>query len=274
MATEGKGEPARAADRARAECTRGLREWFATPVGAALLDAERALLDAILPNLFGYYLLQIGALARAETVSASRIRGRVCVFEAPPAQTADCAGVYGSAQALPMATDSVDVVLLQHVLEFQPSAHETLREVERVLVPEGHVIVVALNPLSLLGLWRMLARRRGGLPWSGRFFGLTRLKDWMALLGFDTLEVRTAFFRPPFSKPALLDRARVLETLGARLWPYAGGAYVLVARKRVATLTPVKPRWRPHRGVVGIRLAEPTASGCSPPRAAARVPRS
>lgn len=236
-----------------------LRAWSMSWPGRAVLAAERTVLDAMLPNLFGYYLLQVGSLSDPQSVNASRIRSRVCVVEDHLSPDEGCSLIGGSPQALPIATDSVDVVLLQHVLEFQRSPHEALREAERVLVPEGHLVLAGFNPYSLFGLWRMTERQRASPPWSGRFVSLTRVKDWLALLGLEPTEVRMAFFRPPFSQPAVLRRLRRLESIGARLWPYTGGVYVVVARKRVATLTPIKPRWVPRRSLVGIRVAEPTA---------------
>ena len=85
-------------DPAYAGRTQRVREWFASPLGAALLETERELLDAVLPNLFGYYLLQVGALARPQAVSASRIRGQICIFETPASETGTCHGVRGSSR--------------------------------------------------------------------------------------------------------------------------------------------------------------------------------
>jgi SAM-dependent methyltransferase len=243
----------------RGETPAAVRAWFSSSPGRALLAAEQDLLDGILPDLFGYYLLHVGGLVCADLASASRVRNRICVTDPLVGGSTSCARLQGLAGALPIATDSVDVVVLQHVLEFEPSPHAALREVERVLVPEGHALITGFNPWSLLGLRRALARAGAAPPWSGRFVGLTRLKDWVALLGFETLAVQTAFFRPPLTNPALLERLARLESLGSRLWPYAGGVYVLLARRRVVTLTPVKPRWRPRPRVVGLGLIEPTA---------------
>jgi len=236
-----------------------LRAWASSWPGRAVLAAEKSILDVVLPNLFGYYLLQVGALSHPDAARASRIRSRICVLDTRARSSDESVVLCASPQALPVATDSVDVIVLQHVLEFAPVPHEALREAERVLVPEGCLILSGFNPFSLFGAWGASGRRRQSVPWSGRFVGVNRAKDWLALLGFEVSEVRMAFFRPPFSNPTLLRRLRRLEPLGARFWSYAGGVYVVVARKRVTTLTPIKPRWLPRRSVVGIRLAEPSA---------------
>lgn len=219
--------------------------------------AEKKVLDGVLPDLFGYYLLQLGECSTPDLVGASRIRNRVRLVGSAAAQPVADPVVRASPQALPIATDSIDVAVLSHVLELEESPHDALRELERVLVPEGHVVVVGFNPISLFGVWRLLARRASG-PAGVRLVGVAELKDRLALLGFDVVSVRTSFFSPPFGNPGLLERMRWLERVGARWWSYAGAVYVVVARKRVATLTPIKPRWRPARNLVGLGLAEPT----------------
>ena len=241
--------------------TRGqLRAWFATPPGRRLLLAEMEQMGRVLPNLFGYHLLQVGLLGDVDMLSASRVRNRLILdVDGNPGTGGAAASIRACADALPVASDSVDVVVLPHLLEFDASPHEALREVERVLVPEGHLVVSGFNPWSFMGLWRVAARRRHTAPWSGHFLSLTRLKDWLALLGFDIVDTESYLFCPPFRNDRVVERLQVLDTVGKRLWPYLGGAYVIVARKRVVTLTPIKPDWRPERKLVTARWAEPAA---------------
>ena len=164
----------------------------------------------------------------------------------------------GDPAALPVATDTLDVLLLPHVMEFVDQPHEVLREADRTLIPEGHLVIVGFNPWSLWGIGRLFLGWRSAAPWRGRFLSVFRLKDWLALLGFDTLAVRNYAFRPPFQHAGIMERLRFLEGAGQRWWPGLGGGYVLIARKRVATLTPIRPRWRPRRNLAGGKLAEPT----------------
>ena len=231
--------------------------WLQHSYGRLLDSAVRAELERVLPNLFGYHLLQLGAWDGENLLSGSRIQHCVVIDTCVDMDAARC-GVVAAIDALPIATDSVDVVLLPHALEFNDRPHDVLREVDRVLVPEGHVVIVVFNPLSLWGLARLWLGRRRRAPWNGRFFTATRIKDWLALLGFDVVLSRSIFFRPPLRHEPMLQRLQFMERLGARWWPMFGAVTVLIGRKRVATLTPIKPRWRPRRSLVAAGLAEPT----------------
>jgi len=143
-------------------CTerRHWRNWCANRPGQWLLETERQELEEILPNLFGYHLLQVGCLSGEDILGCSRVLHRV-VVDIDADEVTDVFGLYGRPDALPIDTDSVDVVLLPHTLEFENDPHQVLREVERVLVPEGHVVILGFNPWSIWGLWWNLRLRRG-----------------------------------------------------------------------------------------------------------------
>lgn len=240
-----------------------LREWYGRPLGRRLLEEEQRELAEMLPNLFGYYLLQVGCSMDRYLAGASRIRNQTVIDERwptpPGGGDARVMGMYARPDMLPVQHDYVDVVLLPHTLEFERAPHQVLREAERVLVPEGHVVILGFNPWSLWGLWRLLRWRRREHPlWRGSFRGTLRIKDWLALLGFDTVLTRSYFFRPPLQHDGMMRRLGWLERLGRRWWPFLGGAYIVVAKKRVATLTPFKPRWRPRRSLIRPDMAKPT----------------
>ncbi|MDX1595197.1 MAG: class I SAM-dependent methyltransferase [Gammaproteobacteria bacterium] len=242
--------------KAHCELRSCLRAWYATPLGGLLQQAEREQLDDLLPERFGYHLLQIGALCGVSLLDQSPIRHRILLDEDPAAP--GC-GVGADPVALPFASDSIDAVVLHHALEFSSDPHRTLREVERVLIPEGVAVIVGFNPYSLWGLRGWLRRRRGDAPWCGRFLSAPRVRDWLALLGFDVLECRFRLYRPPLQRGGLQRKLAFLENWGGRWWQPLGGLYFVVARKRVVTVTPLRPRWQRHRRLVGGGFAEPTS---------------
>ncbi len=222
-------------------CLIELYQWFTMPLGERLLHSEIQLMQQILPDLFGYHLLQVGHIGYGQLLESSRIQHRcvLCVRNLPFETSYSV--VRSAADSLPFAHDSVDVVVLPHVLEFEENPHQTLREVERILIAEGHIIIIGFNPVSLWGLWHRFFSRRNQAPWCGQFLPVLRVKDWLALLGFEKVEQHTLFFAPPLNKQwVAIER---LDKFGSRWAKDFGAVYVLVAKKRVVTLTPIKPKW-------------------------------
>lgn len=255
MARGGRGRNARSPHRCGdgAQARRRLGAWFRTPLGRRVLAAEQRELAAVLPYLFGFHILQIGETAGADLLRDSRIHHRVVLDESG----GGAVGLHSAPEALPVGSESVDVVVLPHVLEFRDSPHQVLREAERCLVPEGHVVILGFNPWSQWGARRWFAGREAGPPWCGHFYSTTRVRDWLSLLGFDTVLVQSFFFRPPLQGDGVMERLAWADRLGERWWPGIGGAYIVVAKKRVVTLTPIRPRWRPRLGLRKGRAGAP-----------------
>ncbi len=145
---------------------------------------------------------------------------------------------------MPLATGSVDLALLPHVLEFSAHPHSILREAARVLTHDGQIVISGFNPLSVWGLKSALGLSRHEHPWCGRFIGLLRLKDWLQLLGFELNGGRFGCYAPPFSQAKWLERSAFMEKAGDRWWPIAGGVYVVRAVKRTVGMRLVMPGWR------------------------------
>jgi SAM-dependent methyltransferase len=241
-----------------ADLTASLMRWFSEPPGSILLEQERVCLEELLSGLFGYYLVQVGCLGmEAEPLRASKIRNQIVVSTSRLSQeTASC--VRSEAESLPLLSDGVDAVLLPHTLDFSAEPHQVLREAERILIPEGRVVIVGFNPLSLWGFWRLVRRHRGRVPWCGQFLSPRRISDWLSLLGFDVEETRGLMYRPPVGHQASMEKMAFLEHMGDRFWPLLSGVYVIKAVKRVSTLTPVEPAWKIRKHLLGGRLVEPT----------------
>ncbi len=213
--------------------------WLESPPGRYVLDWEQRKLDLLVADIFGFNAVQIG-VPRFDTLRANRMpfRFRCC------GQTATDVEVRSDPHHLPFATHSIDLVVLPHLLEFDANPHQILREVERVLVPEGQVIVTGFNPFSFWGLRRTLAGHHGAPPWQGRYLSVPRLRDWFALLGFETRGGAFGCYVPPFNKEKWLKRWRFMDLAGDRWWPVMGGVYVVQAIKRQHGMRLVTPKWR------------------------------
>ena len=218
-----------------------LNQWFESNMGKMVLEHEREVLQQVVEGLFGYYLLELGWLCDMPSYTqASSIRS---FYRVSPCHDAE-SQLVALPEAAPIAGDSVDAVVLPHTLDFALDPRQVLREVERMLIPEGRVVIVGFNPFSLWGLRRRLPGGSRGLPWQGHFISGRRLQDWLSLLGFDTEQRYSLLFRPPWKKAFLRQRFPRLDKLSQRYLSRFSGVYVLVAVKRVSTLTPVGMRWK------------------------------
>ncbi|MDI3380329.1 class I SAM-dependent methyltransferase [Xenophilus aerolatus] len=225
----------------------GLQDWFETPAGRYLHHWEQAQFDDAVADLFGYHALQLG-LPSIDALRANRMPHR---WVASPHCGGASAALVTDFAALPFAANSLDLLALPHALELSPDPHATLREVERVLVPEGRVVVCGLNPVSLWGMRQRRARlyRRLGfgelyLPAEGEFINYWRMRDWLRLLGFEVESGRFGLYRPAVRSEAWLERCRWFDAVGERWWPIFGAVYFIVAVKRVRGMRLLPADWK------------------------------
>lgn len=240
-------------------------DWLHTPVGRRVYALEQKYVGEALSHVFGWQLLQIGEwgsnldaeglLAESRTQQKSVIARQLenAKSGVAPGKTGR---IVSRIDALGIASDSVDAVLLPHTLETESDPHAVLREVERILMGDGQLIVLGFRPMSSWGL-RHLVARRGYPPGAERLLSEWRVRDWLKLLGFEIVDARRFLFTGPWGKSEPRSQ-RFFEIVGSSAWPFLAGAYMLKARKRVYSVTPIRLRWRTRTGVVG-GLVEPAA---------------
>lgn len=241
-----------------------LHTWFQTPAGRYLLEWESRHVNAAVMDVFGYHALQLG-LPQLDALGANRMPHQWLAMECPC--EADMTPVRAVAlqthfAALPFPASSIDLVVLPHTLELTQDPHATLREVERVLVPEGRVVITGLNPVSL---WALRQRRAHlyrrftdadlFLPETGEFIGYWRLRDWMRLLGLEVEAGTFGCYRAATNSEKWLNRLQWMDRLGERWWPIFGAAYFMVAVKRVKGMRLLGAAWK----------AQPVRAGQSVP---------
>jgi len=223
------------------------RTWLVGPLGQLLLEQERQLLEEELARFFGGYLVHYGPAADSPP-DARQIQHSVRLGAPFKGVEIVC-----EEQSWPLTEHAADVVVLQHGLDFSLSPHGLLREAARSVRPGGHLLIVGINPLSTWGVRHLFAR--DGLR-KARCIAPSRVCDWLHLLGFALEKRRFGCYRPPLSAPAWQARLAALERIGASWQPPGGGFYVLVARKLVVGLRPLRP---PSRQPVGKLLPMPVA---------------
>lgn len=221
---------------------------------------EQARLDELTADIFGFNALQIG-LPQVAGLQANRMPHKWTSDSLVPPNPVLATGQdHGDATVaaplpisvahdfaeLPFASQSLDLVVLSHVLEFAAEPHQVLREVERVLIPEGQLIVCGFNPASLWGARQAAGRLTGSpfLPLEGEFISLPRLKDWLKLLNMEVSRGHFGCYAPPCTTEAWLNRYAFMEQAGNRWWPYLGAVYMVQAIKRVKGMRLIGPAWK------------------------------
>ena len=274
--------------------------WLSTAPGKYLVAWEQAQLDRALTDVFGYHAVQLGVPA-LRALRANRMPHRWLAVEglsdgAPTLHTSpeevprdvDHAALDTEApsldlrvtrsrvdvlcqfEGLPFKSQSLDLVVLPHTLEWTRDPHEVLREVARVLMPNGRVVISGFNSASLWGMRQRLGnvrQRLGGtapsyLPRGGEVIGYRRLRDWLRLLSIDIEGGRFGCYAAPVRSEAWLQRTRWMDTTGDRWWPVFGAVYFVVAVKRVRGMR-----------LVGLVKQVPKMNGSAPAVATQRMPK-
>ena len=228
------------------------QDWLKTALGEALLQQESRVVEEALDGIFGEHCLQLGLWGDNRTFCRfSRTQHCSLIAETADGEPSAVADLH----RLPVENDSVDAVLLPHTLDYSDRPHAILREVDRVLRSNGHVVVLGFKPIGLWGLRRLIPGA-GMPPGADHLISDRRLRDWLKLLDMRIQCASRYFFRWPLPGNKARGSSK-WERRGQAWWPELAACYMLTAHKRVSTLTPVRPLWRRQRQVV-TGLAEPS----------------
>lgn len=217
--------------------TAACRQWYATTSGLNTLTRIQQIITTMSADIFGYYALEIGTLAGQHTfLQESRIASQFALGMVE----GEANSLISIPEQLPIAFSNIDLIVASHVLDYSSNPHQILREIERVLVPEGHCILISFNPFSLRGLGnavRMPMSKRS--PW--RCYSSLRLREWLQVLGFDVLETVSSGFCYPALRKKLGSKRAWLGQLGDQYHVATGNVYIMHAQKKVSNMTPLMP---------------------------------
>ena len=211
------------------------QEWFKSPLGQYLLNLEYGYINPVVMDAFGFYAIQMGNFD-IDFLDHSRIPNKFSL-------NSNHADLMASNEALPFEEASVDLIIAPHILEQMAEPYELLKEIHRVLMPEGRLIISGFNPMSLWGIKRLLSFDID-YPWNTKFIPLSKIKEWLPIIGLEMVEGKMGCYVPPIQQSSWLKKLHSMEKLGDRWWPMLGGFYFLVIQKRVHGMTPIRPLWK------------------------------
>lgn len=224
-----------------------LEKWYETPLGLRFAQAIKTSLMPHIACIKGKYLLQLGVEAQQDWLDKSPIVNK---YVLSPSTKKKNGVICVPDDALPIATESIDLVFLPLVLEFIQSPLALLSEIDRILAPNGVLIIAGINSFSLWGFRRLL--KLGQIvPWNGKFLNVIKLEQMLIRQDFEIQSEETFFYRPPFNNDYFLEKSYFLEVMGRLTWIYPGALYLIVARKQEIKMMPIKPIWKLGDYVLG-----------------------
>ncbi len=225
-----------------------------------IYQSESNILSRYLPDIFGYYLLQLGGSTDLSWLKPCPIRYHYRLIHADDIKSEKNLSnkdgtIVCKFNDLPLASDSIDAVLLPHILEKSPNPASIIAELQRVLIAEGTLIVLGLNPFSPWGLQNYFKKN---LFEQLYFHRIGKVRQWLQQAEFDIEHIKTFYYRPILANEEALKRLKLLETLGQCCFPRSGSIYFIFARKKVYNMSPIKVKQQKVSLLTNKKLAAPT----------------
>lgn len=237
-----------------------LAHWWKSRFGVVVAENEASALADFWGKVNDDYLLTLGDRALERLVAQSQIENQIFLSPDLSLEESSSRVVMADYDALPIAPESIPLVLLPHVLEFSRDPYQVLREVEIILAPYGYVILTGFNPWSGLGLRRLFSLRKRK-PWSGKFRSAGRVRDWLRLLNLNIVDEKVLFYIPILQNKHLRKMFGWVDWIGKLLFPFFGGVYILIAQKKRVGMITQRMKWHELAGVVHNGFVEPATRG-------------
>nr|WP_086941266.1 methyltransferase domain-containing protein [Thaumasiovibrio occultus] len=220
--------------------------WDALPNGHLVSTLFQGRLDEWCPKIFGYHFLKLGGLSCELSSAPCNVSHHILLDRENPHRN-----VTADPLALPFVEKSIDACLLINQLEYCNDPHALLREIDRVLISDGYLLIGGFNPISLFGLASMLPWKRHKYPWCGRMFTPYRVKDWLHLLNYEVVSHENFGILPATRHEMCWVW---MENILSDPLASFGGLYFIVARKRTCPLKPINPFWKLRRPVRVVNI--------------------
>lgn len=219
--------------------------WSALHLGEELKRIADEKLYEMSRKMFGYYLVKLGNLSSELVLPECPIKHKVNVSRqiASVDTSSSATNIVGDSSDLPFAERSIDAFVLAHELDFAQDPHHVLREVDRCMMPDGHIVIIGFNPVSLTGGAKWLPLKQSSYLHDARCFSANRVKDWLNLLGYQVVQEQSYIHSPLFFESSInLDSH--WSRFASKYLRYLASVYLIVGKKREFPLSLIKPAWQ------------------------------
>ena len=234
--------------------------WHNSIYGAEFYQAELNALKNNLKNIFGFHILQIGAdhcNYLKDLGDKLKINHKITLSANVSDSLKNKNILYANDCLIPLASQSIDAVLLAHAFEASNDPHSLLREVDRILLPEGHLIILCFNPWSLWGVRKGFTFKKSSsmektFPWDdvGKWFSSHRVTDWLSLLNYKITFKQHYFFRPYINNEKIFRYMSFFDHIG-KIIPIGAAGFCIIAVKKQPGLECIRPSWQNDISFVG-----------------------
>lgn len=239
-----------------------IEQWFESDLGKNILSLQQDKLDTLMPEVFGYHLMQMSVLNNLPLSRQSPVSHHFSLGFNPHKiavkveETIDkkndkenfsiATSAISEFEHLPIDEESIDAAILHHVLDYSTDPHRLLRETARTIISNGFIVIIGFNPSSALMLKKQIGRciKRSD-HWRYHDLRKDRVIDWLRVLGFKPMLVQYGYHSLPFNA----SFSSKLDKILAQLLPSLGAFYIIVARKHVIPMTVIREPWKKRRAL-------------------------
>jgi len=225
--------------------------WYQTPRGKLLKELEIDYIRRSITVSCQQTILQLGGLGWEDEFVDCTLYKNYIVLDAKALSSKDALKIQAKAYSLPLQNDSVDMIIVPHLLEFDSFRFQTMREIERILKPEGLLVIINFNPWSIWVRYQYLWDKKMADSWGGHFISRSRILDLLKLFNFE-VSVSSEFN---------LDTVKSQQgRLATRSQCFFSTAYAIKAIKRRYNIIPLTPIKNGSPRLSLIHSLNPTAS--------------
>ncbi|MAZ39013.1 MAG: hypothetical protein CMF49_02750 [Legionellales bacterium] len=218
-----------------------MQTWYQTTLGQHVLADEQAQVESILADKFGYYLVEFSNMELYTFGHLSPITYKYYVkFKTDTTIKSD--GLIAELDAFPFIPDSLDCIILPHVLEFTKNPELILKEAWQSLRPNGYLLLLTFNPYSLMGIYKKIKQDKT-FPFTGTYYSYRKLFAMLKSCDFHIDESAHCNFDLPFETKNRLKKHKLWLALAQLALPNSANVNIILARKEVGGITPIRFKW-------------------------------